>query len=443
MEQYSTSTIEDLSQKEKAKEIFSVLEEHWYKAQLDGFWSGYSYYFEYNRTIYVKFCPSDSFQTQRFSEVNINPKEVAEGCIMFTVNEFNAYGTPGKKLNHFFITPEGKAIEVLHGKLSRADLSDDEKFLLQDSWQRVSTLSRIPQEIINNFDSFLEFQRVIGFKNIKKFVYADQNPVYPHYMIFSAMYGLQGFVDALQKGKIDKINSYHRQLVVTLDINMRVLQNFLQKIGVSSEEERVALVDAPLLELADFVSEFSTIEEAEFFELPSYPTDKEFQILSELPYEVVVIKNKIGKTFIMKGNASGDKVLLLRDLLLKLQPVTISHTHPTSSIEIPFKIRCHEDKKREYLIFRTSLPSPEDLVSHISEVEENYIYNRFGKVIFNTIEDTYAKNQIDGLLSHIRGKMTKAERQEVKGSAVKLINFLGTRMGEILGCCFRFTPYDE
>ena len=213
--------IELAQKREIAVGIFNDLQAQRGKASLEGFYNGEVIYPEQKRRIRVSDLEvSADFEIDMWKEKDFTAEDIASGITAVREYEFlnpNWPGVPFQQeplLRYIAVAGTGRVLEG--GELDQPFEPTELDPIHLDAIQRVHTLSSIPVVILEIFQTYENFQRILGGPDPRGIDTLEWGP--PIQIVYNG--GLRQFVHALglnERGELDKLDTAQHTLKDSLD----------------------------------------------------------------------------------------------------------------------------------------------------------------------------------------------------------------------------------
>lgn len=205
--------------REIATNIFNELQAQRGMAGLEGFYDGEVIYPEQERRIYVsRLGIYADFERDIWRARDFSREDIGSGITAIRDHKFlnpDWPKVPFKKepeLRYIAIAGTGKTMQ---GNLEQPFHPAELDLIHMDAIQRVATLSSIPFNILEIFGTYEEFNRVLGYPDLKGIDTTESNPIQ---IIYQG--GLRVFIHALElneRGEIDRLDTSFWKIRDTLD----------------------------------------------------------------------------------------------------------------------------------------------------------------------------------------------------------------------------------
>ncbi len=206
-----------------ATEIYNKLQGHRGRAHLSGFNNGNVIYPEKARRIeIVRLAISVAFEQEMFRQRGFTDKDISSGITTIIESKFlnpDWPRTPFKqepRLRYINVSQTGKTVEAETVKVGGGAFHPAQLNLTHfDALQRLAYLSMVPRQILEVFESYGEFKKVLKKSD---FAGIDTSEMTPTQILYDG--GLGEFIRALElkkKGGLSKLDSSLHELKDSLD----------------------------------------------------------------------------------------------------------------------------------------------------------------------------------------------------------------------------------
>lgn len=211
---------EQEQKREIATNIFNGLQAQRGRASLVGFYNGEVIYPEQRRRIRItKLFTSADYEQEMWRQRNFTAEDIASGITAVREHEFLNPNWPKvtfqkePQLRYIAVAGTGR---VLEGGLNQPFKPSEIDPIHLDAIQRVHTLSSIPVVILEIFQTYADFIRVLDNPDLTGIDTAEWDS--PIQMVYSG--GLRQFIYALElneRGELDKLDTASHALRDSLD----------------------------------------------------------------------------------------------------------------------------------------------------------------------------------------------------------------------------------